>query len=313
MIFSRPELLPLLCLPILFGVWQWWRRGRPVVLPLDHVGNRRGLWLDGLVRFAELVPAAIVAVAIFVLAGPLVEGPPNYPAQVANIQIALDTSGSMKDPLGDKVKKDGKPYTKYDAAMQAITEFTSRRKGDAFGFTIFTSGVIHWVPLTTDLSAIRLATPFVAPGTFPIRWWDGTKVGNALRECAKILEARNEGDRMLIVITDGESPDLLNGQAAVIARELKQKNIVVYVISIRNLPAAEELKTVTQITGGQTFESADEATLQSVFNRIDSLQRAKLVVAQTTWLDFYQPFAMVGLVLLGLTQAATFGLRFTPW
>jgi Ca-activated chloride channel family protein len=313
MIFSRPELLPLLCLPVLYGFWQWWRRGRPVVLPLDHAGNRRGLWLDGLVRTAGLLPAGIAAVALFVLAGPLIEGPPTYPAQVANIQIALDTSGSMKDPLGDKVKKDGTPYTKYDAAMQAITEFTTHRKGDAFGFTIFTSGVIHWVPLTTDLSAIRLATPFVGPGTFPLKWWDGTKVGNAMRECAKVLEERNEGDRMLIVITDGESPDLLNGQAAVIARELKQKNIVVYVIMIRNLPPSDELKQIAQITGGQWFESADEANLKSVFNRIDGLQRAKLVDAQTTWLDFYHPFALVGLVLLGLNQLAAFGLRFTPW
>lgn len=313
MIFTHPELLPLLCLPIVFGCWQWWRRGRPVVLPFDHAGNRRGFWLDGFVRAAGLLPAGIAAAAIFLCAGPLREGPPTFPAQVANIQICLDTSGSMNDPLGDRLKKDGKPFAKYDAAMQAIADFTTHRKGDAFGFTIFTSGVIHWVPLTTDLSAIRLATPFVRPGTFPLKWWDGTKVGNAMRECAKLLAARNEGDRMLIVITDGESPDLLNGQAAIIARELKQQEIVVYVISIRNSPAAEELKTVTQITGGQTFESADEAALKHVFERIDNLERAKLVANQTTWLDFYPPFALVGLALLSLNQLAAFGLRFTPW
>jgi Ca-activated chloride channel family protein len=236
-----------------------------------------------------------------------------YPAQVANIQIALDTSGSMNDPLGDKVKKDGKTYTKYDAAMEAITEFTTFRKGDAFGFTIFTSGVMHWVPLTTDLSAIRLATPFVGPGTFPLKWWDGTKVGNALKECAKLLEERHAGDRMLIVLTDGESPDLQNGQAAVIARELKTKNIVVYMISIRNGVPPDELRTVAQITGGEIFESGDLPALRSVFQRIDGLQRAKLVAAQTTWLEFFSPFALVGLALLGLNQAAAFGLRFTPW
>jgi Ca-activated chloride channel family protein len=313
MIFSRPELLPLLSLPVLFGCWQWWRRGRPVVLPLDHCGTRRRLWLDVLVRIAGLLPASILAAAIVLWAGPLIEGPPNYPSQVANIQIALDTSGSMNDPLGDKVKKDGTPYTKYDAAMEAITEFTTFRQGDAFGFTIFTSGVMHWVPLTTDLSAIRLATPFVGPGTFPLRWWDGTKVGNALRECAKVLEARHEGDRMLIVLTDGESPDLQNGQADVIAGELKRKNIVVYMVSIRNGSPPEELRTVAQITGGEIFESGDLPALRSVFKRIDSLQRAKLVAAETTWLEYFSPLALAGLVLLGLHQAAAFGLRFTPW
>ncbi len=313
MIFSRPGLLPLLCLPILLGCWQWWRRGLPVVLPFDYAGVRRGLVLNFLVRTMELLPAALLAVAILLWAGPIIEGPPVYPAQVANIQICLDTSGSMNDPLGDKIKKDGKAYTKYDAAMEAITEFTTFRQGDAFGFTIFTSGVMHWVPLTTDLSAIRLATPFVGPGTFPLKWWDGTKVGNALRECAKVLEERHDGDRMLIVLTDGESPDLQNGQAEVVARELKQKNIVVYMISIRNGAPPEELRVVSQITGGEIFESGDLPALRSVFKRIDNLQRAKLVDAQTTWLEFYSPFALVGLALAGIFQLAAFGLRFTPW
>jgi len=313
MIFARPELLPLLCLPIVFGCWQWWRRGRPVVLPFDHGDARRGRWLDVVVRIFGLLPAALAAVAILLLAEPLLEGPPNYPAQVANIQIALDTSGSMRDPLGDKVKKDGSRYTKFDAAMEAITEFTTFRKGDAFGFTIFTTGVMHWVPLTTDLSAIRLATPFVRPGTFPPNLWDGTKVGNACLECAALLEKRNKGDRMLIVLTDGESPDLQNGKAAVVAKELKAKNIVVYVLSIRNGTPPEELTTLATVTGGKIFESGDMPALRNVFVEIDKLQREKLVDAQTTWLEYFQPFAWIGLACLVLNQIAAFGLRFTPW
>lgn len=313
MIFTRPELLPLLGLPILLGCWLWWRRGRPVVLPFDHGQLRRGTWLNLLVRAADLLPAALLAAVIFLWAGPLIEGPPNYPSQVANIQIALDTSGSMNDPLGDKIKKDGKAYTKYDAAMEAIDEFTTFRKGDAFGFTIFTAGVMHWVPLTTDLSAIRLATPFVRPGTFPLKWWDFTKVGNALRECAKVLEQRHDGDRMIIVLTDGESPDLKNGQAEIIAREMLKKNIVVYILSINNTPPAEELRNVAQITKGEVFQSGDMPAIRGVFKRIDSLQRAKLVAAQTTWLDFFQPFALAGLALLAIQQLTAFGLRFAPW
>jgi Ca-activated chloride channel family protein len=219
----------------------------------------------------------------------------------------------MNDALGDKIKKDGTPYAKYDAAMEAIDEFTTFRKGDAFGFTIFTSGVMHWVPLTTDLSAIRLATPFVRPGTFPRDMWDGTKVGNALGECAKVLAARSEGDRMLIVMTDGESEDLDNGQAAIIARELKKQNIVTYMISIRNGTPPETLRQVAQITGGEIFESGDLPALRAVFQRIDKLERAKLAASQTTWLEYYQPFAAAGFGLLLLHLAASFWLRFTPW
>lgn len=313
MIFTRPMLLPLLALPILFCFWQWLRRGQSVVLPLDFLGLPRRRFFDGLVRSAGFLPAGLLVVAILLWSGPLIEGPPTYPTQVANIQIALDTSSSMNEQLGDRAKPDGTPYTRYDAAMEAISEFTTYREGDAFGFTVFTSGVIHWVPLTTDLSAIRLATPFVRPGKIPIKWWDGTKVGNALIACGDLLEKRHEGDRMIILLTDGESPDLHDGKAAVIARTLKDRKIVVYIISIRNEPPASELRVVTEITGGELFESGSGPALHAVFRQIDQLQRAKLVTAQTEWLDFYQPFALAGIVVLAMQQLCAFGLRFTPW
>ena len=158
-----------------------------------------------------------------------------------------------------------------------------------------------------------LATPFVRPGLFPLRWWDGTMVGNALMECAKLLEERHEGDRMVIMITDGESPDLEGSLATQVGQALKAKKILVYGISVRNEPAAEDLRTVCQITGGQLFESGDSAALRNVFRKIDQPQRAKLVSTQSQWLEFNQPFALVGLALLFIMLLAAFGLRFTPW
>ena len=313
MIFSRPELLPLLCLPVLFCFWQWRQRGQTVVLPFDGTQPRRRWVLDGCVRLAGCLPAGFLAAAILLWAGPLIEGPPSFPEQVTNIQIALDTSGSMNEPFGDRVKPDGKQFTRYDAAMEAIAEFTTYRQGDAFGFSIFTAKVIHWVPLTTDLSAIRLATPFVRPGLFPLRWWDGTQVGNALKSCAELLEQRHEGERMVILLTDGESSDLEGGLATQVGQLLKSKKILVYGISVRTEPPSEDLRTVCQITGGQLFESGDTVALRAVFRKIDQLQRAKLVSTQAQWLEHFRPFAVLGLVVLAAFSCAAFGLRFTPW
>ena len=313
MIFSRPELLPLLCVPVLFAFWQWFARGQPLALPMDFTQIRRRPVLDVFIRGLGFLPAGLLACTILLWAGPLIEGPPTYPAQVTNIQIALDTSGSMNEPFGDRTKPDGKQFTRFDAAMEAISEFTTDRPGDAFGFSIFTSKVIHWVPLTKDLAAIRMATPFVRPGTFPLRWWDGTKVGNAMLSCAELLEQRHEGDRMLIVLSDGESDDLLGDLATQVGQTLKSKKIIVHSISVRTQAPLEGMRRVSQITGGQMFESGDSAGLREVFRQIDQLQRAKLVSAQTQWLEYLRPIALVGLALLVLQQIATFGLRFTPW
>ena len=52
----------------------------------------------------------------------------------------------MTTPLGDG--------TRYDASMKAIDEFLKIRQGDAFGLTFFGNNVLHWVPLTSDPSAV---------------------------------------------------------------------------------------------------------------------------------------------------------------
>lgn len=312
-VFTWPQLIPFLAVPVLFGFWQWFARGQNVALPVDHTNQRRGWLLDRLIRLFSLLPAALLAAALLLMARPLVKGPPHYPTQVTNIQIVLDTSGSMNEAFGNRIRPDGNPFTRFDAAKEAIDQFTQNREGDAFGFSIFTAEVIHWVPLTTDLSAIRLSTPFVRPGAFPLKWWDGTRVGNAIRSCAELLEERSDGDRMMIVLTDGETRDMVGGLATEIGQTLKSKGIVMYGISVRSQGASEDFRTVCQITGGQLFESDDMPGLQSVFEQIDELQRTRLASAQTQWLQNDRPFAIAGLVLLALQQLAAFGLRYSPW
>ena len=42
MSFHHPALLWLLGLPVIWGFWQWTRRGHPVVLPFDYGRQRDG-------------------------------------------------------------------------------------------------------------------------------------------------------------------------------------------------------------------------------------------------------------------------------
>jgi Ca-activated chloride channel family protein len=311
-VFTWPQLLPLLAVSVLLGFWQWFARGRPLALPLDHTGVKRGWPMDRLMRLFSLAPAGLLAVGILLLANPLVEGPPRYPTEVSNIQIVLDTSTSMNAAFGTRVRDTGNSFTRFDAAMEAIDQFTQSRVGDAFGLSIFTNKVIHWVPLTTDLSAIRLSTPFVRPGTIPKEWWDNTLIGNAITKCAELLEQRSEGDRMMIVITDGESQDIKGAEGTQIGQDLKAKNIVLYAISVRSEGASRDLGTICNMTGGKLYESGDFQGLQAVFKQIDLLQQARQPAAEPQWLENDKPFAIAGLCLLGMQLMAMLGLRYAP-
>jgi Ca-activated chloride channel family protein len=91
---------------------------------------------------------------------------------------------------------------------------------------------LRWVPLTTDVSAFRNAPAFLHPNKLPPWFNGGTFIGKALKQGQRELLASENGDRMIILLSDGASFDLSNGNDLKIARELAENNITVYAIHI---------------------------------------------------------------------------------
>jgi Ca-activated chloride channel family protein len=201
---------------------------------------------------------------------------------------------------------------RYDASMRAINSFLDRRRGDAFGLTFFGNNVLHWVPLTNDVSAFRCAPPFMRPENLPY-WFGGTEIGKALRACRKVLIEREEGDRMIVLVSDGYSWDLDGGNDERIAQELESDGIVVYTVHVAEGEIPDPVVRIAAMTGGEAFKSDDEAGLEHVFSSIDHMQKAKLEKTQPEASDAFEPWCMVGLGLLGALVLTLFGLRFTPW
>jgi len=304
MSFSHPIVLLVLIVPVLLCAWEWQRRGHPLVLPFDHTGARGHGWLRRIVTVAQFLPHLLLAIAIVILAGPRRLGSPNNERVLTNIQFVLDVSGSMTARFGDG--------SRYDAAMEAIKNFTTFRNGDAFGLTIFGGEVLHWVPLTKDLSAVRMATPFLRPEKMP-PFFGGTMIGKALRECKNTLASRPEGDRLIILVTDGESADLGNGQDVEVASELRAERIVVYMVHVADTAAPDQVHTIADNTGGRVFEASDPNALQEVFAHINKMQPVRLKPSANDYSDWFWPIALAGLIFAGLHFVASFGLRYTPW
>ena len=304
MTFARPLLLLLLALPLLLAVWEWKRAGHRLVLPFDHGVQRHGRLLGRLVKCLNLAAPALLAVAIVLLAGPQQMAQSADARVLTNLEFCLDVSGSMMAQYGSG--------TRSDKALEAIVDFTSYRKGDAFGLTAFGTEVLHWVPVTKDLSAIRNSAPFLRPDKMP-SYMGGTRIANALRSVQKVLVARPEGDRMIILISDGQSYDLSGGVAEKIGAELSQDNIVMFYIHVAEGAPQEETFTIASLTGGQAFAAGDPSALREVFQRIDKMRPAKVKPTAPELADFFWPFALCGLVLTGAQMVNLLGLRHTPW
>jgi Ca-activated chloride channel homolog len=313
MTFAHPELLLLLAIPVLLGAWQWTRRQHTVALPLDHANAREGVWLHRLLVAANLLPVALLAVAVLLLARPQQHAKPEDERKLTNIEFVLDVSGSMNATFGDG--------NRYDAAIAAIGEFTTYREGDAFGLTIFGNEVLRWTPLTKDLSVIRNAAPFLRPTDLG-QHFGGTEIGKALRHTHETLrkqmlataeDERAEGEGMIILLSDGVSADLRGTTAREIGDALAEDNIVLYAVHIGGAVAPQDLYELTRPTGGEVFAAQDTAALDSVFMRIDEMQPVELKPAAPQSVDYFEPFAIAGLSVLGCVVLASFGLRYTPW
>src|SRR5262245_48800391 len=75
--FTYPYVLLLLAIPLVLLSWVWRREDRRLVLPFDHgrPDTGRAWWV--VLTVAESVPALILAVVIFLIAGPQRLGEPR--------------------------------------------------------------------------------------------------------------------------------------------------------------------------------------------------------------------------------------------
>jgi Ca-activated chloride channel family protein len=304
MTFAHPWLLLLLVVPLFTAIWIWRRRSGALVLPFDHSGARPKRFLRVLVDAAETLPALGLAVTVVLLANPQRLAEPKTRRVLTNIEFCVDISGSMTSPFGEG--------SRYDAAMHAIEEFLDYRQGDAFGLTFFGNNVLHWVPLTSDTSAIRCAPPFMRPENAP-PWFGGTMIGKALYACRDVLTEREEGDRMIILVSDGQSADLDGGAADEVAQKLRADNIAVYHIHAAEGQVPDEVVDIAAITGGEAFAAGDPGALKTVFQRIDQMRETRLEKIAAETLDDYVPWCWAGLAVLAAWLLCAFGLRYTPW
>ncbi|MEE2642702.1 MAG: vWA domain-containing protein [Planctomycetota bacterium] len=302
--FVNWQVLFLLAIPFAILIWVWNHKDPQLTLPFDGGKQGRGKISQFFLNLAESVPALLLAVVLVILAGPTQLGTPVQERELKNIQFCLDVSGSMTASFGT-VKR-------YDAAMEAINDFIDFRDGDTFGLTIFGVQNLQWVPLTTDTSAFKCAPPFLRPESLP-PGFGGTMIGSALQSCQKVLVEREQGDRMIILVSDGNSFDLSAPNDEELARKLKADDIVVYAVHVSNTSLPPELATITTITGGEAFNPGDKAGLRACFRKIDQMQQTKLKPAYAVRQDFFWPFALIAMVLLVLSLLNAFGLRYTPW
>ncbi|MGC6457766.1 MAG: vWA domain-containing protein [Akkermansiaceae bacterium] len=305
MSFAYPIVLIALAIPIILIVFQWRTHARALPLPLDHAQMKNWRFLDILLNLINTLPYLLLATLILLAAGPRTFERPESKRKLTNILFCLDVSGSMEASFGTS--------DRFGVAMDSLKGFLEYRDGDAFSLLIFGGDTLRWIPLTTDVSAFRNAPAFLHPKDLPPWFNQGTAIGKALRQGREELLVSETGDRMIILLSDGDSFDLRDGNDVKIARELEDDNITVYAIHIGGGGAPPEVSVISSITEGATFTAGDPEGLKSVFARIDEMAQASLERLTPDPVDNFKPYLITALSLGGVYLLTLYGLRYTPW
>lgn len=275
--------------------------------------SRRGYFVVALktIAWALLVVAA---------AQPQWIGPPQaVPTQGRDLMLALDLSESMRTP---DFEVGGRAVDRFRVVRAVARDFTLNRTGDRVGLVLFGTRAFLQAPLTPDLATVAKLLEESEVGLAG----QATAIGDALGLAVKHLHERPEGERVLVLLSDGENNAgvLDPKRAAELAREA---GVRVYTIGVGtgngngnrraqrrslNGPAVADESTLREIaatTGGRYFRADDTESLVGVYREIDALEpttgdpaTVRPVRALFPW-PLGAALAMTG--LLGLTGAAT--------
>ena len=175
-----------------------------------------------------------------------------------DIVFAVDTSRSMDTP-------DVKP-TRLTRAKLAMGDFVDHLQGDAVGLVAFAGTAFLQTPLTLDYTAFHdslnaLDTRIIPRG--------GTDIASAIRATQAALRDRAGGDKILILVTDGED---LEGDALAAAKTAaRQDGLKIFTVGVGTangdlIPvAADQGGGFLRDSSGQLVKShLDESGLRAI-------------------------------------------------
>ena len=202
-----------------------------------------------------------------------------------DLLLAIDLSGSMQTP--DMVTN-GQNVTRIDIVKNVAHEFIDNRTGDRLGLILFGSAPYLQTPLTFDRHTVA---QMLDDATIGIAGQQ-TAIGDAIGLTIKKLMDYPDGDKALILLTDGGN-NAGTLQPLDAAKLAAKEHIKIYTIGIgasqmtiqgmfgsRTINPSSDLdvntlKQIAALTGGQFFRAEDGDSLRNIYAHINQLEPVK--------------------------------------
>lgn len=222
-----------------------------------------------------------------------------------DIMLVMDISESMD-------LQDFKP-NRLEAAKATAIDFINGRFGDRIGMVVFAGEAYSLAPLTNDY---KLLTDLIQDISFNMMEAKGTAIGSAIASATNRMKESESASKVLILLSDGESNagnvDPLFAAQLASALDIKTYTIAVgkdgmvpYGTDFFGRPQMVEsyldettLREIAKIGNGEFFRASDGGTLNNIFDRINSMEKAEILenrYKETS--DYYRVYLFWGMVL----------------
>jgi len=135
-----------------------------------------------------------------------------------DIMLLVDVSPSM-------LVEDVKP-NRLERARREITDFLRVIQGDRVGLIAFSGKAFVQCPLTLDHGACQMFLSSLNPDLIPV---SGTDIGTAIDLAVNSFDMKEETDRVVLLITDGEDNE---GRGLEAAERAAEKDVKIFVFGM---------------------------------------------------------------------------------
>jgi Ca-activated chloride channel family protein len=299
-------------------VWLWVRKWRAAAGAKSHrstlryslVGVLAALPPAPTVRLRLWVQAlrlgAVTLMVLAVLRPQTQRGRTEVTASGIDIILAIDASLSMKALDLDTDQPIPQRRNRLEVVKDVVGAFVARRESDLMGLVVFGAEAYTQCPLTLDHGVVQTFLQGITPGMAG----DSTAIGDGIGAAVNRLRRSEAKSKIIILLTDGSNNagTLTPKQAAEAARALGLK---VYTIGAGGRGPAPfivdgpfggksvtygaadidepTLQEIAQITGAAYFRAEDNTALETIYDRIDRLEKSP--VKSPRYLETHELFA----------------------
>ncbi len=233
--------------------------------------------------------------------------------KASDVIIALDISNSM---LSDDIKP-----SRLELARAFTLDLVQALKGERIGSIVFAGNAYLQMPLTTDYAAAAMFIKSSNPNQAPTQ---GTAISEAIDVAERAFGDKAKGNKVLIIISDGEDHD---SEAIEHAKKAKDNGLIIFTIGvgttdggfipvdfggttdykrdekgqpIRTKLNEQMLKDLAAAGDGDFFNIANtKGVIEAMQNRIEKVEKREMELRSfSEYESYYQYFVLFALLIL---------------